>query len=435
MNENAVIFWFRRDLRLEDNTGLWQALSSGYKVIPVFIFDTEILGKLEPDDPRVSFIFKSLNNINLKLKNVGSEIYFLHGTPEDSFKQLLSEFNVKGVYVNSDYEPYAIRRDKEIHKILESKGIPLHSFKDQVIFEKSDIVKDDGKPYTVYTPYSNRWLKNFDVKLIAEMPSESLIGNLMKLPHILSTSMESIGFRKSEIPVRNPDLNESSIAKYNLTRDIPSLEGTSLAGPHLRFGTMSIREVMRKTFSINQVFTKELIWREFFMQILYHFPHVDGRSFRPEYDRIIWMNNEEHFEKWCAGKTGFPLVDAGMRELFQTGYMHNRVRMVAANFLTRHLLTDWRWGEAWFASRLLDYELSSNNGNWQWSAGTGCDAAPYFRIFNPDLQVKKFDPELKYIKKWIPELGTNDYPSPIVDHSFARNRAIDYYKAGIKPLL
>jgi len=435
MNENAVIFWFRRDLRLEDNTGLWHALSSGYRVVPVFIFDTEIVDKLEPDDARVSFIFKSINNINRKLKTVGSEIYLLHGTPEDSFKQLLSEFNVKGVYVNSDYEPYAIRRDKEIQKLLESKGIPLHSFKDQVIFEKSGIVKDDGKPYTVYTPYSNKWLKNFDPKLIAEVPSGTLIGNLMKLPHRNSVSLESIGFRKSGIPVRNPDLSGSSISKYNLTRDIPSLEGTSLVGPHLRFGTISIREVMRRTFGINQVYTRELIWREFFMQILYHFPYVEGRSFRPEYDRIIWMNNEEQFDKWCSGKTGFPLVDAGMRELFQTGYMHNRVRMVAANFLTRHLLTDWRWGEAWFASRLLDYELSSNNGNWQWSAGTGCDAAPYFRIFNPDLQANKFDPELKYIKKWIPEFGTNDYPSPIVDHSFARNRAIDYYKAGIKPLL
>jgi deoxyribodipyrimidine photo-lyase len=433
MNENEVIFWFRRDLRLEDNAGLWQALSSGYKVIPVFIFDTEILGKLEPDDARVSFIFESINNINRKLKTVGSEIYLLHGTPEDSFKILISTFRIKGVYINRDYEPYSIKRDSKIQKILETKRIPLFSFKDQVIFEKSDIVKDNGKPYTVYTSYSKRWLKEFEERFIEEIPSSNLIGNFKKMENH-SVSIESIGFKKSTLIVSKPELSESSIINYNLIRDIPSAAGTSMVGPHLRFGTMSIREVMRKTNGLNIIFTKELIWREFFMQILFHFPHVEEGSFRPEYDRILWVNNEESFDKWCAGETGFPFVDAGMRELNKTGYMHNRVRMVTANFLTRHLLTDWRWGEAWFAGKLLDYELSSNNGNWQWSAGTGCDAAPYFRIFNPELQVKKFDPELTYIKNWIPEFGTNDYPSPIVDHSFARNRAINYYKAGIKPL-
>lgn len=433
MSENEVIFWFRRDLRLEDNKGLWQALSSGYKVIPVFIFDTEILGKLEPDDARVSFIYESINNINRKLRTVGSEIFMLHGTPEDSFKILLSTFSIKGVYINRDYEPYSICRDIKIQNILETKQIPLFSYKDQVIFEKSEIVKDNGKPYTIYTPYSTRWLKEFRERFIEEIPSSDLIGNFRKLDAHL-VSIESLGFKKSILTVRKPELSVSSITNYNLTRDIPSEEGTSMVGPHLRFGTMSIREVMRKTLGINLVYTKELIWREFFMQILFHFPYVEEGSFRPEYDKILWLNNEESFEKWCAGKTGFPLVDAGMRELNQTGYMHNRVRMVAANFLTRHLLTDWRWGEAWFASKLLDYELSSNNGNWQWSAGTGCDAAPYFRIFNPELQVKKFDPELTYIKKWIPEFGIDNYPSPIVDHSFARNRAIKYYKAGLNPL-
>jgi deoxyribodipyrimidine photo-lyase len=433
MNEDVVIFWFRRDLRLEDNTGLWHALSSGYKVIPVFIFDTEILGKLEPDDARVGFIFESINNINCRLKTVESEIFLLHGTPKDSFKTLLSKFNIKGVYVNRDYEPYSISRDIKIQKILDAKQIPLFSFKDQVIFEKSEIAKDNGRPYTVYTPYSTRWLKEFKEQFIKEIPSSDLIGNFKKLDSRV-VSIESIGFRKSILTVRKPELSESSIKNYNLTRDIPSAAGTSLVGPHLRFGTMSIREVMRKTYGVSPVYTKELIWREFFMQILFHFPYVEEGSFRSEYDRILWLNNEESFDKWCAGETGFPLVDAGMRELNKTGYMHNRVRMVTANFLTRHLLIDWRWGEAWFASRLLDYELSSNNGNWQWSAGTGCDAAPYFRIFNPELQVKKFDPELTYIKNWIPEFGTDNYPPPIVDHSFARNRAISYYKEGIKPL-
>jgi deoxyribodipyrimidine photo-lyase len=433
VSEEVVIFWFRRDLRLEDNTGLWKALSSGYKVIPVFIFDTEILGKLEPDDARVSFIFEAISTINRKLKTVGSEIFIIHGTPEESFKILLSTFSIVGVYINRDYEPYSINRDSKIQKILISKQIPLYSFKDQVIFEKSEIVKDNGKPYTVYTPYSTRWLKEFKESFIQIIPSTDLIGNFRKHDYH-SVSLESIGFKKSTIPVRKPELSEASIFNYNFTRDIPSAAGTSMIGPHLRFGTISIREVMRKTFGISLVYTKELVWREFFTQILFHFPHVEDSSFRREYDRILWLNNEESFEKWCSGKTGFPLVDAGMRELNQTGYMHNRVRMVAANFLTRHLLTDWRWGEAWFASRLLDYELSSNNGNWQWSAGTGCDAVPYFRIFNPELQVKKFDPELLYIKKWIPEFGTDNYPSPVVDHSFARDRAIKYYKEGLKPL-
>jgi deoxyribodipyrimidine photo-lyase len=433
MTEDEVIFWFRRDLRLEDNVGLWQALASGYKVIPVFIFDTEILGKLEPDDARVSFIFEAIDNINHKLKTVGSEIFMLHGTPEVSFKILLSTFRIKAVYINRDYEPYSISRDNKIQKILESKQIPIFSFKDQVVFEKSEIIKDNGKPYTVYTPYSTRWLKEFKESFIEEIPSSDLIGNFRKLDDH-SVSIESIGFKKSTLNVRKTELSESLIFNYNLTRDIPSAAGTSMVGPHLRFGTISIREVMRKTFGINLVYTKELIWREFFMQILYHFPHVEEGSFRPEYDRILWLNNEESFEKWCTGKTGFPLIDAGMRELNMTGYMHNRVRMVTANFLTRHLLTDWRWGEAWFASRLLDYDLASNNGNWQWSAGTGCDAAPYFRIFNPEIQLKKFDPDLIYTKKWIPEFGTDCYPSPIVDHSFARKRAISYYREGLNPL-
>ena len=433
MKEDVVIFWFRRDLRLEDNTGLWHALTSGYKVIPVFIFDTEILGKLESDDARVSFIFECLKNINRKLKTVGSEVFLLHGTPEDCFKILLSTYSIKAVYINRDYEPYAINRDIKIEKILASNQIPLFSFKDQVIFEKSEIVKDNGKPYTVYTPYSKRWLKEFKEPFIKEIPSSDLIANFRKQDCKVVT-IESMGFSKSIFTVRRPDLSESSIINYNLTRDIPSAAGTSLVGPHLRFGTMSIREVMRKTYGVNLVYTQELIWREFFMQILFHFPYVEKGSFRPEYDRILWLNNEDSFEKWCAGKTGFPLVDAGMRELNKTGYMHNRVRMVAANFLTRHLLTDWRWGEAWFASKLLDYELSSNNGNWQWSAGTGCDAAPYFRIFNPELQVKKFDPKLIYIKNWVSEFGTADYPAPIVDHTFARTRAIGYYKEGLKPL-
>jgi deoxyribodipyrimidine photo-lyase len=432
-NREVVIFWFRRDLRLEDNCGLWHALKTGYRVIPLFIFDPKILERTDETDARLAFINDSLESINRKLDKTGFQILTIHDSPVNAFKALIKSFNIKGAYFNHDYEPYALARDIEVGKMLKASGIPLFSFKDQVIFEKSEVTRDDGKPYTIYTPYSVKWLKKFTPDMIEEIPSSSLLKNFCKIDSAIPLFSQLPRVKKSSIRVRPFEIGESRISRYHKTRDIPSLEGTSFLGPHLRFGTISIREVMRRTLGINQVFTKELIWREFFMQILYHFPYVEERSFRPEYDRIVWLNNEEHFEKWCNGQTGFPLVDAGMRELKETGYMHNRIRMVAANFLTRHLLTDWRWGEAWFAGSLLDFELSSNNGNWQWASGTGCDAAPYFRIFNPDLQAKKFDPQYKYIKRWIPEFGTPGYPSPIVDHSFARERAIKYYKAGIKP--
>ncbi|MFN8240315.1 MAG: deoxyribodipyrimidine photo-lyase [Bacteroidales bacterium] len=428
MRQTVVIFWFRRDLRLEDNTGLWHALSSGYKVLPVFIYDRLILDKLESDDPRLGFISGTIDKINLKLLIVGTNILTLHDTPLNSFRRLLTDYDIKAVYFNKDYEPYALCRDKTISELLAGKGIPVFSYKDQVIFESSEIVKSDGKPYTVYTPYSRKWLAAFNRQMIKEIPSGKLIPNF--LPGKFGTEKPHTLLNRN-IVVKPYNIDQQHIRSYNTARDFPGEEGTSFLGPHLRFGTISIREVIRKTIDINDVFIRELIWREFFMQILFHFPHVVEKSFRPGYDRIVWKNNEEYFERWCNGLTGFPIIDAGMRELLSTGYMHNRVRMIAANFLTRHLLTDWRWGEAWFASKLLDFDLASNNGNWQWAAGSGCDAAPYFRIFNPVTQQEKFDPYLKYIRRWVPEAGTTSYVAPVVDLSWSRGEALAMYKEGL----
>lgn len=429
-----VLFWFRRDLRLEDNTGLWHALTSGYKVVPLFIYDENILKTIDRDDARISFMSYTLAGLNNRLNESGSSLLTIPGTPSDAFKILNEKYKIKGLYFNCDYEPYSIERDEKVTGYFTSMGIPCFSFKDQVIFEMDEVIKSDGKPYTVFTPYSKKWQSLFKPSCIRSFPSETVLKNLARINELTFFTPDRLGFRCRSINVRNPILEHIHISDYDRTRDKPSMDGGSYLGPHLRSGTISIREVFRRTKKVNLVFTNELIWREFFMQILYHYPYVVNNSFRPEFDRILWVNNEELFSKWCDGKTGFPFIDAGMRELKETGYMHNRVRMVAANFLTRHLLTDWRWGEAWFASKLLDYELSSNNGNWQWAAGTGCDAAPYFRVFNPETQVKKFDPEHKYITKWIPEFGTPDYPAPVVDHSDARERALKFYKEGIGSL-
>jgi deoxyribodipyrimidine photo-lyase len=430
-NNEIVIFWFRRDIRLEDNCGLWHALSSGYRVVPLFIYDENILNKLDPDDRRMSFLKDLLSRLYSTLKKYGSSLVTLKGTPLSVFITLIEKFTIKGVYFNGDYEPYATRRDSEVKSFFSSHGIPCFSFKDQVIFEMSEVVKNDGKPYTVYTPYSARWLTRFSAEMTRSFPSEKLISSFIKTTANEFYTPEKLGFHCPPVLVKHPLLTHNHIINYHNTRDFPSLEGTSFLGPHLRFGTISIREVIRQTMGLNLVFLKELIWREFFTQILYHFPLVSEKSFRPGYDKINWINNEEHFESWCRGKTGYPIVDAGMRELNSTGYMHNRVRMIAAGFLTKHLLTDWRWGEAYFASKLLDFELSSNNGNWQWAAGSGCDAAPYFRVFNPQIQLKKFDRNSEYVKKWVPEYGTLDYPAPIIDHKFASRRAIEHYQSGL----
>lgn len=420
------IFWFRRDLRLADNKGLFEALKSANPVIPLFIFDTDILSGLEADDPRINFIHEQLAEINQQLKARGTSLLVRHGKPEEVWESIAGEFKIGEVFCNHDYEPYAIQRDSAVREFLSSQGIRFHTFKDQVIFEKGEVVKADHKPYTVFTPYKNKWLEEFSQqKDTLPFASEKHFHNFKKSDFPFPDLAE-IGFKKSAISVKPFDL--SHIKSYEKHRDFPGLDNTSYLSPHLRFGTVSIREMVGMASKTSDVFLSELIWREFFMQILFHFPQVVTQSFKKQYDAIPWVNNEEHFEKWCNGQTGYPLVDAGMRQLNKTGFMHNRVRMVTASFLCKHLLIDWRWGEAYFAKKLLDYELSSNNGNWQWAAGCGCDAAPYFRIFNPTAQQKKFDPKFLYIRKWLPEWNSQDYPQPVVEHNFARKRALETYK-------
>ncbi len=431
MREKISVFWFRRDLRLEDNTALNSALISANKVLPIFIYDTEILEDLPKDDARLSFIHSLLTDVNLDLIKNNSSVATFNGKVENVFKNLVKDFEVDCVYANHDYEPYAIMRDKEIQEFLEEAGIKFLTFKDQVIFERDEIVKDDGKPYVVFTPFANKWKSTLQKSQL-----ESTNKNLDKSSFVQHKypflTLQDIGFTESKIKPKPFDLSAATLSNYKADRDFPAKDSTTHLSPYLRFGVVSIRKIFSKAFAENNAkFVDELIWREFFMQILWHFPHTYKSSFRPKYDAIVWQNNEELFQKWCAGKTGYPFVDAGMRELNATGHMHNRVRMIVASFLCKHLLIDWRWGETYFAQHLLDYEMASNVGNWQWAAGSGVDAAPYFRIFNPTEQVKKFDKDLKYIKKWIPELETQYYPKPIVDHKEARERCLKVYKEAV----
>lgn len=419
----TVAFWFRRDLRLEDNTALYHALKSGKKVLPVFIFDQQILSELPKDDARVSFIYDSLKSIQDELIEAGSSLCVRVGKPLEVWKELILEYRIRTIYINEDYEPYAIQRDESIKQLAESDGVSFQTFKDQVVFGPCDVLKpSDGKPYTIYTPYKNKWLEKYQMnpsEVLPQIDQNEFLQIKNQFPEL-----ETVGFVRSKIKVRPYDL--SQVDDYETHRDFPAQDGTSYLSVHLRFGTVSVRQVIAQLKTNDQVFLNELVWREFFMQILYHFPGVVSVNFKSKYDGIAWRNDESDFDQWKRGNTGYPLVDAGMRQLNETGYMHNRVRMVVASFLCKHLLIDWRWGEAYFAEKLLDYELSSNNGNWQWSAGTGCDAAPYFRIFNPTAQLKKFDPKMEYTKKWVTE-----FLPPIIDHSFARNRALEVYKAGI----
>ncbi|MDG2369159.1 MAG: deoxyribodipyrimidine photo-lyase [Flavobacteriales bacterium] len=423
---NVNVFWFRRDLRLHDNTALNEALNSDFPVLPIFIFDTNIINELDKNDSRISFIHNELAKINNQLKEFNSSLKIFKGEPIKIWSEILIKFNVKKVFYNRDYEPYAFKREKILLPFFRQKNVTAIDFKDHVIFEKNEIVKDDGSPYIVFTPFKRKWIEKRKTLIIQ---TKSLITNNFHKSNFDFPSLFDLGFIKSTINV--PSFKLSFVSKYEETRNFPSLDKTSKIGPHLRFGTVSIREIVKQVETLSEVYLSELIWREFFMQIIHHFPHVITQNFRKKYDTIQWRNNENEFKKWSLGKTGFPIVDAGMRELNKTGFMHNRVRMITASFLCKHLLIDWRWGEAYFATKLLDYELASNNGNWQWCAGTGCDAAPYFRIFNPYEQTKKFDSKLTYINRWIPELNSFNYPKPIVDHTFARKRALETYKAGL----
>ena len=433
--EKITLFWFRRDLRIEDNCGLFHALNGKNKVLPIFIFDKEILKKLPKQDARLEMILMSLNTIDLAMKAKKCSVGKFHGTPKAIFIELIKKWRVEKVICNEDYEPYATNRDAEIRGLLEREGVAFEMHKDQVIFAKDEIVKKDGSPYKVYTPFSRKWLERFEDNDLKTYPSETLLGNLISDESLPKINLADLGFDKSTIVEPKYSFDNKIIDEYEETRNFPSLDSTSRLGSYLRFGIVSVRSLVQKAASrSNNIFLKELIWREFFMQILWHFPHTSHKSFKPQYDRIEWLNNPTDFEKWCKGDTGYPLVDAGMRQLNQTGFMHNRVRMLVGSFLCKHLLIDWRWGEAYFAEKLLDYEMSSNIGNWQWVAGCGVDAAPYFRIFNPSEQVKKFDKELRYIQKWVPNFQEIDYPAPMVDHKKARERCLMVYKTALSTL-
>ena len=493
ITSETVVFWFRRDLRMKDNAGLYHALREHDNVVPIFIFDTCILGKLDdPRDARVTFIHQSLMHLDAALREEGSALLVLHGDPVELFAMM----KTRVVFTNRDYEPYAWQRDGKVAGILAARGGALHSFKDQVIFEREEVMKPDGKPYTVFTPYANRWRAKLTAFFSRSYPTEKYAHHLSKVvpspsadkqraswdmtsahpassspassnPISLNTassnpissnpasfnptssnpasgqttipnsipSLEDLGFKAPDNPaIEFPPrvVRRSVISTYDKTRNFPAIAGTTRLSVHLRFGTVSIRHLVRLALSENKVWLNELIWREFYQMILFHFPHIETQSFKPAYDRIQWRNDEEEFSAWCDGRTGYPLVDAGMRELNETGFMHNRVRMVTASFLTKHLLIDWRWGEAYFAKKLLDYDLASNNGGWQWASGSGCDSAPYFRVFNPELQRQKFDPEFEYVMKWVPEFQSSDYPPPIVDHAFARDRALRTYRGALQ---
>lgn len=430
-NSQVNLFWFRRDLTLEDNYGLYHALKSGLPVIGVFVFDVDILEELDADDTRVNFIYDNLKSLNNKLLANKSSLLILYKNVQTAFQEIVEKFKINSVFANEDYEPYAVSRDEKIRLFLEQRDISFNLYKNQVIFAKDDILKNNGKPYTVFTPYKNKWMQKLDSTNLQHFPSEKLCNNFIKYEFDFP-ELKQIGFSKPAYQVKA--INWSALRDYDKFRDFPAYEAGSYAGIHLRFGTVSIRKLVRVAFNENIVFLSELIWREFFMQILYHFPYVEKSAFKPAYNFIKWENNEKHFEYWCKGKTGYPIVDAGMRELNDTGYMHNRVRMICSSFLVKHLLIDWRWGEAYFAQKLLDYELASNNGNWQWAAGTGCDAAPYFRIFNPHIQQQKFDKNLIYIKKFLPEYDINYLVKPIIDHKFARERCINTYKKALERL-
>jgi len=430
--EKISLFWFRRDLRLEDNTGLYYAYSQEKNVLPLFIFDKDILDKLEDKkDARVEFIHTQILKLQKELKGFGSSILVKYGKPIEIYRQLLEEYELQNVYTNRDYEPYAKERDQAIKDLLKEKGIQFLDFKDQVIFEKEEIVNGSGEFYKVFTPYSRVWLEKFQKTSFQLLSLDPKKNNFHQTSPLPVPALEEMGFEKSGIEIPALDIDKPLIQKYDSQRNFPAIKGTSRLGIHLRFGTISVRKLALEASKLNATYLNELIWREFYMMILHHNPQVTVHAFKPKYDHIPWRTDEEDFEKWCEGRTGYPIVDAGMRELNATGFMHNRVRMIVASFLTKHLLIDWRWGEAYFAKKLLDFELSSNNGGWQWAAGTGTDAQPYFRVFNPESQTEKFDKDLRYIKKWVPEYGTSAYTKPMVDHKFARERAIETYKKAL----
>lgn len=427
------IHWFRRDLRLDDNAALYHALKSGNKVLCLFTFDTEILNKLEDkEDRRVQFIHEEILRLNEELKEYGSALLIKVGNPTQVWKELVQEFSIASVYTNHDFEPYAIQRDENVSELLRQRSIEFNTYKDHVVFEKNEVLKDDGTPYTVFTPYSKKWKAKLNSFYKRSYPTLQYSGNFMRSASFQIPSLADIGFTKTDFKFPERVVLNNIIKNYSEQRDYPAMNGTSHLGIHLRFGTLSIRKLLQYALERNETYVNELIWRDFYQQILFHFPYVTEGAFKKDYNQIEWENNEQHFDAWCKGETGYPLVDAGMRELNTTGFMHNRVRMVVASFLTKHLLIDWKWGEAYFAAKLLDFDLAANNGGWQWAAGCGTDAAPYFRVFNPQLQLERFDADMKYVKQWVPEFGTDKYPAPIVNHKEVKDKVMAAYGKALK---
>ncbi len=444
MRTSLTIFWHRRDLRIPDNAGLYHALKAGGPVQPIFIFDREILDQLPEADARVDFIHRSVTELSAAYQKNGSDLWVFYGKPIEVWKSLLEQEAIGAIYTNRDYEPYAIARDKAVADMATEQSIPFLDFKDHLIFESDEVQKGGGGPYTVYTPYWRRWRARLEDRMstyegkpvsyyLKPYPTEQYVGALHQSADKRDIpSLASMNFSPTQAEIPSTEVSRGLIRTYDETRNFPGIEGTSKLGIHFRHGTISIREKALRALGLNETFLKELVWRDFYANILQAFPYVVEGPFRKEYAEIPWRNNEEEFEKWCAGTTGVPIVDAGMRQLNETGWMHNRVRMIVASYLTKHLLIDWRWGEAYFAEKLLDYELASNNGGWQWAAGCGTDAQPYFRIFNYDSQQKKFDKDYTYIKRWVPEYGTDKYPGePLVEHKFGRERALSVYKAAL----
>jgi len=431
MNTEISICWIRRDLRLTDNAALYRALKGEYPVLLLFIFDKNILDELDPEDARVTFIYHELQKMETILQQHGSSFLIKYGKPEEVWTAVLSEYKVKEVYTNHDYEPYAIERDDALAEYLSTESIPFHTYKDQVIFEKNEITKADGKPYTVFTPYFRQWEKKLNEFYLKPYPVNKYLDHLFQTNPLPFPDLSVLGFEESDQQFPSADF-EKKLAAYEERRDYPADDATTRIGLHLRFGTVSIREAAAKAKDAKaSKWLSELAWRDFYMMILFNFPHTSTQSFKPAYDKIRWINNEAQFEAWKNGKTGYPIVDAGMNQLNQIGYMHNRVRMIVGSFLTKHLLIDWRWGEAYFAEKLLDYEMASNVGGWQWACGCGNDAAPYFRVFNPELQAKRFDPKNQYIYRWAPEYKQEKHTQPIVEHAFARERILKVFKEAL----
>jgi deoxyribodipyrimidine photo-lyase len=464
------LVWFRRDLRDYDNAALYHALKSSKNVYCAFVFDTAILDKLnDKADRRVEFIWESVRELKASLQEHGSDLIVLHGNAGDEIPKLANTLLVNAVFTNHDYEPSAIARDTNVAEKLNISDIAFHHHKDHVIFEKDEVLNLSGRPYGVFTPYKNMWLKTVNDFFVKAYPVDAYLKNLAKLKVSQLISLGEMGFKRTNLSnMRLPtgmqggltlfDDFKERLSHYKDARDFPAIKGVSYLSVHLRFGTISIRHLAREAMQAAntgaQTWLSELIWRDFYVQILHHNPSVAvGKAYKTEFQALNFPNNPVLFQAWCDGKTGYPLVDAAMQQLNTTGFMHNRLRMVAASFLVKDLLIDWRWGERYFAEKLIDFDLSANNGGWQWAASTGCDAQPWFRIFNPITQSERFDAQGKFIRKYVPVLAKcndkeihapwlipplrlqelnisigNDYPAPVVDHATQRQKALVLYK-------